>query len=233
LPQQKSIRNSLLRAILPEDFARLEPLLQAVSFGPRDMIEAAGAPIENVLFMEAGVSSVVAKSPDGHQIEVGLMGRDGMTGVALLLGDDRSPNETFIQIAGDGFQIGAGELRQQLTQSSTLHATLLRYVHAFYIQTSHTALANGHFKLEERLARWLLMVHDRIDGDRMELTHEFLSIMLGVRRPGVTVALHILEGKGVIRSKRTLIQIVDRSGLEDLANGCYGVPEAEYRRIMG
>lgn len=102
----------------------------------------------------------------------------------------------------------------------------------FLVQTAQTALVNGHHKLEERLARWLLMVHDRVDGDRFNLTHEFLATMLGVRRPGVTMALHVLEGRGVIRSKRSEVIVIDRDGLEELAAGSYGVPEAEYSRIM-
>jgi CRP-like cAMP-binding protein len=106
-------------------------------------------------------------------------------------------------------------------------------VHVFSVQVAHTALANGRAKIEERLARWLLMVHDRIDGDEVNLTHDFIALMLGVRRPGVTDALHALEGKGLIRSTRGVLRIVDREGLEVIANAIYGVPEAEYRRLIG
>jgi CRP-like cAMP-binding protein len=100
-------------------------------------------------------------------------------------------------------------------------------------QTSQTALSNGQSKLEERLARWLLMCHDRINGDTVELTHEFLSVMLGVRRAGVTVGTHVLEGKGLIRASRGGITILDREGLEEEAQGFYGVPEASYARLIG
>jgi CRP-like cAMP-binding protein len=107
------------------------------------------------------------------------------------------------------------------------------YVQAFMSQTAQTALTNGRAKLEERLARWILMAHDRTDGDTLDLTHEFLALMLGVRRPGVTIAMHFLEGAGLIRSTRRAILIVDRDGLEQHADGSYGVPEAEYERLLG
>ena len=101
------------------------------------------------------------------------------------------------------------------------------------IQTAHTVLAQGRAKLEERLARWLLMSHDRAEGDELPLTHEFLALMLGVRRAGVTMATHLLEGRGVIRATRGQLMVVDRKGLEEIAGGTYGVPEAEYRRLIG
>jgi CRP-like cAMP-binding protein len=119
-----------------------------------------------------------------------------------------------------------------MTKSPTLRGMLLHYVQAFMIQTAHTAASNGSAKLEERLARWLLMAHDRTDGDELSLVHEFLAVMLGVRRPGVTVALHTLEEQGLIRARRGSILIIDRAGLEELANSSYGVPEAEYDRLM-
>jgi CRP-like cAMP-binding protein len=196
------------------------------------VLEEPNARIENVYFPEHGVASVVATMPDGKTIETGLIGREGMSGTTVVLGNHAAFNKTYMQVAGHGSCLAADDLRQQLTESPTLRLALLRYVEAFLIQTSQTAAANGQFKLEERLARWLLMVHDRVGGSRLELTHEFLSTMLGVRRPGVTTALHELEGKGLIRSQRSLVIVVDRAGLEELADGCYGEPEKQYQRIM-
>ena len=125
------------------------------------------------------------------------------------------------------------DLRQAMQTSPTLQPFLLRYAQAFMIQTAHTALANGRAKIHERLARWLLMAHDRIDGDQLALVHEFLALMLGVRREGVTIALQELEGEGLIRTTRGNITIVDRKGLEKTADGSYGVPEAEFDRLIG
>jgi CRP-like cAMP-binding protein len=120
-----------------------------------------------------------------------------------------------------------------MAKSPSSHAILLRFVQTFMTQVSSTALANGRTKLEPRLARWLLMIHDRSDGPKLRLTHEFLAVMLGVRRPGVTVAMQILEGKGLLRATRGLVHILDRPRLIELAGGSYGVPEAEYLRLTG
>jgi CRP-like cAMP-binding protein len=232
LPPSNSFRNQILQLLPRLDVTRLTPSLVLIDLEVRTVIEEAQKPIEHVYFLEGGIASIVAVLPRGSDIEAGIIGRDGMTGIAVLLGDDRSPNETYMQVAGSGWRIRADDLRQALAASTTLQQILLRYVQAFLVQTAHSVLANGRAKLEERLARWLLMVRDRVDSDRLELTHEFLATMLGVRRPGVTEALHALEGKGVIKAVRAQVTIIDREGLEELAGGAYGVPEREYRRLM-
>jgi CRP-like cAMP-binding protein len=137
-----------------------------------------------------------------------------------------------MQVAGHGQRIKAAALRHCTNQSATLHRSLLRFSYAFMVQTSHTALANGRSKIDERLARWLLMAHDRVEWDTLPLTHEFLSVMLGVRRPGVTGVLTTLKERGLIEVNRGLITIVDRKGLEKAANGTYGAPVAEFRRML-
>jgi CRP-like cAMP-binding protein len=123
-------------------------------------------------------------------------------------------------------------MRSAMEKSRTLRATLLRFVHALAIQMANTALANSKVKVDARLARWLLMAHDRVDGDQVELTHEFLAVMLGVRRAGVTQAIQRLEERKLIRAARGRLTIRNRRGLEKAANGSYGVPEAEYTRLM-
>ena len=127
----------------------------------------------------------------------------------------------------------ADNFSRALKQSPTLHGLLLQFAHAFIVQAAYTALANARSKLEERLARWLLMAHDRADGDEIPLTHEFLALMLGVRRPGVTLALSILVRQGLMRTSRSFIFITDRRGLEKSSNDAYGVPEAEFQRLFG
>ena len=148
-----------------------------------------------------------------------------MTGIPIVLGNDRSPHETFMQVAGDGMRITADKLRTAISQSRSLERALLGFAHAFLNQTSSTALANGTATLEERLARWLVMANDRLEGNEVPLTHEFLSLMLGVRRAGVTVALNYLEQRALIRLARKQIVITDRKGLEAAANGSYHRPE--------
>jgi len=156
-----------------------------------------------------------------------------MTGVAVVLGADRTPHETFVQNAGAGQKISADRLRSAMGMSSTLRPLFLLYAHTFLIQTAQTAKANARSSVEERLARWLLMAHDRLETDDLKITHEFLSVMLGVRRSGVTVALNLLESTALISIHRGITTIVDRRGLRAAANGAYGVSEAEYDRVFG
>lgn len=218
--------NRLLKALSAEDFALLEPALSHVSMKIRTNLEIADNPIELIVFPDNGIVSVVATLAKNRQIEVGIIGRDGMTGIAVVLGDNKSPNETFVQVATTGWQIHASDLRYAISASPTLHIALLRYAHQFLIQTARTALVNGHSKIEERLARWLLMVQDRVGQKTVLLTHEFLATMLGARRPGVTLAIQMLEYRGLIRAKRSEITIIDRTGLIRLTNGGYGMEES-------
>lgn len=185
-----------------------------------------------VYFMEAGIASVVAVQPDDTKVEVGLIGREGMTGTSVVLGDDQSPHSTYMQVAGGGLQIATKELRA-MAASGTLHQMLLRYGQAFMVQTAHTAIANARANIERRLARWILMAHDRTRVATLPLTHEFLSLMLGVRRPGVTEALQSLKRAKLIDTGRNSILVLNRKGIERLAGNSYGVPEKEYRRLIG
>jgi CRP-like cAMP-binding protein len=141
----------------------------------------------------------VAVQSNGKQVEVGLIGREGMTGLPIVLGNHRSPHATYVQAPGKGQCIPAAELRKATQTSVSLRDSLLKFVQAFGVQKSHTAICNAQSRLDVRLARWLLMAHDRIGNDTLTLTHEFLSLMLGVRRPGVTEALHALRNKDSFR----------------------------------
>jgi hypothetical protein len=157
-------------------------------------------------------------------IEIGMIGREGMTGLSVVLdgdADNRAVHETYMQIGGSGQRMPADGLRGAIDTSVSLHRALLRYAHAFMKQTAQTALANGRSKIEERLARWLPMVQDRVDGGELRLTHEFLATMLGVKRPGVTVALQSLGRTGLIAHRRGVITILDREALEKSSNGTY------------
>jgi CRP-like cAMP-binding protein len=231
-PQQLSITNRLLASLSPEDFASLQQHLEPVSLDLRQALIEPNKPIEYVYFPEQGMSSVTNNS-SGGKIEVGVIGREGLVGLPIVLGISQTPYEHFMQIAGHGWRIAVHDLEQAMGQNSSLHHRLLRYAQASHVQVSETAFANANCDVEARLARWLLMCHDRIDGDDIPLTHEFIAIMLGVRRPGVTVALHVLEGMRVIRAKRGIITVLDRERLEELADDAYGLSEAEYTRLIG
>jgi CRP-like cAMP-binding protein len=189
--------------------------------------------IETVYFMEAGIASVVAVRPDKTKVEVGLIGPEGMSGTAVILGGDQSPHSTYIQAAGEGRRIAADELREAMKASESLRTMLLKFVQVFMVQTAHTAIANARAHIDQRLARWLLMAHDRTGDNTLPLTHEFLSLMLGVRRAGVTMALQSLKRQKLIDSGRNQIVILNRKGIERAAGGSYGIPEKEYRRLVG
>jgi CRP-like cAMP-binding protein len=226
-------RNGVLKGLGAEDFACMRPLLSHVELPLRRQLEGRNRSIEYAYFLESGLASTVVSAGAHQNIEVAIIGNEGMTGTALLMGSDRAALETFIQTAGFAWRISAGDLQRAIKQRPGLHMALLRYVHTLMIQMSFTALANGKYKIEERLARWLLMAADRAEGDAIHLTHEFLAIMLAARRPGVTIALNAFEKRGIVDAARGVIRIRDRGALEDAANGSYGVPEAEYQRLFG
>lgn len=213
--------NRILSRLSRQEFALLEPHLEAVDLPVRKSLEARRKRIDQVYFIKSGFASVVANGTSKPSIEVGIIGREGMTGLAIVMGHDRAQHETYIQVAGRGLRISAAKLREADERSMTLHRAILRYAHAFLLQTTTTALANGRSKIEERAARWLLMADDRIDGDDLPLTHEFLGLMLGTHRPGVTIALQALEKAGLITTRRSHITIIDRKGLEKSSNGTY------------
>src|SRR4051794_25152990 len=226
-------RNQLLSALSADDLALLMRKLERVPLEMSHVLERPNEPIEHVYFPESGIASVIGIDGRKRRIEAGPFGREGMSGTPLVMGTDRSPHETAVQIGGTAQRISADALRRALERSPALNRFLLLYCQAFSVQTTHTAVANAHAALEPRLARWLLMTQDRIDGSELPLTHAFIALMLGVRRAGVTVALHALEGRALIRATRNRIRIQDREGLEAIADGSYGPSEAEYERLMG
>ena len=225
-------RNRILRVMSNADLALLQPHLERVPLKLRQRVQVANKPIRNAYFPESGIASVIAASV-GDQAEIGLVGRDGMTGLPIVQGADRSPFETFIQVAGEGYCISGHNQRQAINESGTMLKCFQRYAHVFAVQTGYTALANARGKIEERLARWLLMTHDRMDDNQLKLTHEFISLMLGVRRAGVTDALQAFEAKGLIDRARSTVVVKDRDRLVEAANGLYGPPEAEFKRLFG
>jgi CRP-like cAMP-binding protein len=230
---QGLLRNRLLQAIPSEEFARfLQPVLKPASLNLRQRLQSTNRRIEQVYFFESGVASLMAIGAERRQAEVAIIGREGMTGCSLLLGVDRSHCDIVVQVEGEGHMISVEDLRQVLATAPGAVACMQRYVHALAVQTAHCGLASAHGKIEERLARWLLMVHDRMDGHAMSITHENMALMLGVRRAGVTIAIQQFEAKGLVKAERGLVRILDRAGLETCANGFYGLPEAEIERLF-
>ena len=234
-PSRRSLRprNRLLAALSPADLALLQPHLNSLAVAVRHEIERPNRRIDAVYFMDAGIASVVAVQADKTEVEVGLVGPEGMTGIAVVLGGDQSPHSTYIQFAGEAQRIKADELRKAMRASESLNSLLLKYVQVFNVQTTHTAIANARAHVNQRLARWLLMAHDRTGDKTLPLTHEFLALMLAVRRPGVTEALQSLRRQKLIENGRNKIVVLNRTGIEKVAGNSYGVPEKEYRRLIG
>jgi CRP-like cAMP-binding protein len=194
---------------------------------------APNAPVEHVYFPEGGVVSIVSIMKHTGRIEAGIFGREGVSATFLLLGSDTSPHESFVQVNGStALRIDADRYLAAVRQSESLRTVLLRYVQTVLVQSAQSMATNATQRVEARLARWLLMCHDRVDSDEIALTHEFMGMMISAERSGVTITLHILEGAGMIYSKRGRVIIRDRDKLEELAGDSYGVPEAEYRRLI-
>ncbi|SER82569.1 Crp/Fnr family transcriptional regulator [Rhizobium sp. NFR03] len=230
--ERESVRNNLLRMMTLDIFSKLQPLMERVDLPARHVLVEAHVPTTHVTFIEGGLCSLVATSSDGEDIEVGHIGSEGLAGAHVLLKVDSTPNRTFMQAAGSGIRVPTQAVLDILQDDET-STLLMNYIHCCEIQVAHSALANARYNMHERLARWLLMCHDRIDGDDLPLTHEFLSVMLGVRRSGVTNELHIIEGLKAIKATRGNIRILDRKRLEEIAGASYGEPEKEYDRLIG
>lgn len=232
-PAQGDIRNQLLAGLPPEAFSLLQPHLEAVTLNVRDPLNVPNEPTRFVYFIDSGIGSVMLGPERTTGVEVGMVGREGVVGVSVVLGAEQSPHQAFIQVPGAGWRIASARLTDAMERNAPLRRFLLRYVHAYTVQVASTAHANADYTVEERLARWLLMCRDRSDDEQISITHEFLALMLGVRRPGVTVATHVLEGEHLIRATRGLITVLDREGLRRKANGSYGLAESEYDRLFG
>jgi CRP-like cAMP-binding protein len=227
--RQSAPRNRLLATVAPGDFAMIQPHLRTRTVQLNEILAAPGKPIEQVYFPESGIISIIAS--DIGDIEVCVVGNEGCVGVSAVLELESSSVTACAQTPGQGLSISTPILLEAAAQSPSLRRSLLRYIHAAWTQTAEAAYANARCSIEQRLARSLLMYHDRTDGDEITVTHEFLATMLGVRRPGVTVATHVLEGEGLIRARRGRITVLDRAKLERLAGSGYRAASPMYERL--
>lgn len=225
--------NLLLNAMDAASLSRIQPHLELVKLEMRQTLVKPGEVSDWVYFVEDGLISLVSEYEPGRLIEVGMVGREGMFDVGLVLGDDVAAYTGNVQVGGSAYRLPVAIFKQVLEESPAFNHLMLKFVRAFELQIASTVSANGRAKLEERLARWLLMVHDRVDTNLLHITHDFLAQMLCTRRPGVTVAMHLLEGKGYIASARGQVEIRDREGLIDEADGGYNKAEVHYERLFG
>jgi CRP-like cAMP-binding protein len=225
-------RNKILAALPDEEFARLYPKLREVSLPLGEIIYSPEQQIEHVYFINRGVISWLAALQDGSTVEAGLIGPEGMAGMAVVLGASSTPNQGLAQSPVEALKISSGDLLVEFRKGEKLHDLLLCFVHVMFTQVAQTAACNRLHTLDQRLARWLLMTQDRLDNGEFTLTQEFLSRMLGVRRAGVSVAANNLRQTGLIDYHRGDITIVDRHGLEREACDCYPIVKAEYSAFL-
>ena len=230
---QNGPSNRLLTLLGGEDRERLRRHLEPVVLEYRRPLYNAHEPIEFVYFVESGVGSLVLTMANGQGVEVGTIGNEGFVGLPVLLGDEKGPTSVYIQVPGAGLRMKAETFRKELGRSEPMRATMLRYAHAFFNQVAQSAACATLHPLEQRCCRWLLMTHDRMQSDEFLLTQEFLAMMLGVRRAGVSVAAGGLQRDGLIRYKRGNVTIIDRGGLEQRSCECYGVSKREFDRLLG
>lgn len=228
---QQPFRNRLLATLPSCDLEFLQKHLQPISLPRRTQLELPNRKIEHVYFVESGIVSIVATMP-GSEIEIGIVGHEGMTGHSVIHFDDRSPYAAYMQVEGSGQKIAATVIVDAVRRSEACRKAFFGFTRAFMVQTSETAVANARATILERLARWLLMAHDRLETGEIPLTHEFLAMMMGTRRPGVTEACHELARQQFIDNTRGKIMIIDRGGLERFAGHFYGVSEHEYARLV-
>jgi len=225
--------NLLLSIMEPHDRERLAPHRERVEIDRGQTLIHARKAIPYVWFPEGGIASMLSGRPGERRAEVAVIGREGLCGHPVLLQAERPAHDVIVQVDGTtATRIPAGVMAAAMDESATLRRTLLRYMQSLFVQVAANSIANLADRLDVRLARWLLMCHDRVEGDSIAITHEFTAIMIGGQRSAVTSALHVLEGERLIQATRGVIRIVDRSRLERLAGDGYGFAEGEYRRLV-
>jgi len=229
---QSSMTNKLLQILPARDYVQIVQDLEFIELDRATVLVHAGEPIDHIYFLTSGIGSIIATTPDGNRVEAGIFGADGYVPTSAVASAERSPHDVVIQLRSQAYRMDYGKFRGWMDTNRNFSKVMIRSIEAFSIQLTYTAVSNAMHDVTERLARWLLMCHDRVSGNEIGLTHEFISLMLAVRRPSVTTSLHILEGNGFIRSERGNIIIRNRPAMEDFARDAYGKPEEEYRRLM-
>lgn len=227
---QSDFSNQMIRLMAAEDFEFFRRHFEPVTLSPRQLLVQRNAPVPFIYFPEDGQLSILGKLQGSEPMEVAMVGREGMTNMAPA---KKVPLETIVQVEGQGHRLSRQLFADRMTESAKLTLLESQWQHTLMLQIAFSALAHSSRTVEERLARYLLMVHDRINGDELPLVHEYIAWMLGVRRAGITNAAGALRAAGAIETGRGLVRIIDRQALFERANGSYGQPEFEYEQIFG
>jgi CRP-like cAMP-binding protein len=222
----------LLRALPPSDLDRLWPRFDRVELRANTSVLKPDEAVDALLFVESGTVSMIATFEDGSRIEVGMVGSEGVAGLPIILGTETSSLEGLVQLEGRALRLPSAAVRAALAEIPALMPLLLRYLDVFLFQVAQCGACNGKHPIEQRLARWLLMEHDRADSDSFSMTQEFMAIMLGVRRPGVTLAIGALQRAGLVAHNRGSLRVANRAGLEMASCECYGLMRNRFDLIM-
>ena len=233
LPALIPTDNHLLALLQPDELARLRPRMARVTLALRDVLYNAAGPIDYVYFPRCGVLSLLTVLTDGMTCEVGITGREGFVHIVAALGAKSSPQRVICQVEAEVDRLPVEPFREELARNGGLRRLVDAYASYSYTQVAQTTACNRHHTVPARCARWLTMTHDRVSEDRFALTHEFLSTMLGVRRPSVTLALATLQMAGLISYTRGKVTILDRPGLEATACECYQIVVKAYDSLIG
>jgi len=225
--------NRLLSLLSDDDYELLRGDLSQVPLEYKKSLYEASLPIEHVYFPINGVASLVITMADGASAEVGTIGSEGMVGLPICLGDREAPSSVYVQVPGTALRLDAGVFRKEFERSGTLHQTIVRYAHAFFNQVAQSAACAHLHQVEQRCCRWLLMTRDRMPSGEFLLTHEFLGMMLAVRRTTVTDVMGGLQKAGLIRYRRGHVTILDHEGLRQRACECYEISKREFDRLLG
>ena len=226
--------NHLLRALPAADLRRLMPDMETIAVRPRHVLYRSGERLKHVFFPNGGVFSITTVLPDGSQVEVATVGDEGMVGIEALFGADATaPGETFLQVPdGSAVKLSVTAFRRELARFGPLNTLMGRYAQTVIAQMMQSTACNARHQVQERCARWLLMTHDRVHEQDFHLSHEFLAMMLGVRRPTVTVVAGVLQQAGLISYKHGNVSVLDRKGLEAASCACYAVIRGHFDRMQ-
>jgi CRP-like cAMP-binding protein len=233
MPAAKRPANRLLGSLHAADFARLAPFLEPLTLKYRQPLYDAGTPVEYVHFIDSGVASLVSVMRNGGAAEVGTVGNEGIVGLPVLLGSTTAPTTMYMQVPGSGHRMRADRFVEEMARSPALRLTALQYAHLFFNQVAQSGACAHFHNMEQRCCRWLLMTYDRSQTEEFMLTHEFLAMMLGVRRAGVSTVAGILKKAGLIAYARGRVRILDHAGLLKRSCECYAASKREFDEFLG
>jgi CRP-like cAMP-binding protein len=226
------VKNHLLAAIPHAELIHIWPSLETVSVQVGQILHLPGDKIDFAYFPTTAIVTLLCQVENGTTTEIGIIGNDGVLGIELFTGSDSSTNLAIVHSAGEAFRMKASYIKAEFGIESAFRGSLLRYMQALMTQVSQTAVCNRHHRIPQQLARWLLLIHDRLDSDKLEITHDLIAQMLGVRRESVSMAAEKLAKMGAITNDRGTITFVDRRCLESATCECYGVVSNEYNRLL-